>query len=177
MISMISSCYYNSSDERKTIWFRKSGCKIGKGNRFNCKLDFMASEPYLVEIGDNNLFAGGCRLVTHDGGVKVLNTLGYFNGKQMDKMGRIKIGSNVFLGLDTIVMPNVIIGDNVIVGARSIVSKNIPSNSVAIGSPAKVICTIEEYYKRNIEKTVFFEIPSNDPQIKSAFLTKIVPEL
>lgn len=38
------------------------------------------------------------------------------------------------------------IGDNVIVGAGSVVSGVVPSNSVVAGVPAKVICTLDEYY-------------------------------
>ena len=47
------------------------------------------------------------------------------------------------------ILPNVIIGDNVIVGAGSVVTKNIPSNSVAVGNPCKVIKTYNEYMDRN----------------------------
>lgn len=97
--------YYTRSNKRKTEYFRKVGCNIGEGNRFNCDLSIMATEPYLVQIGDNNLFAGGVRFITHDGGVKVLNTLNMFgNGKCMDKMGRIRIGNNVFVGFNSLIM-------------------------------------------------------------------------
>jgi maltose O-acetyltransferase len=41
-------------------------------------------------------------------------------------------------------MPGVTIGDNVIIGAMSLVTKDIPSNSVAYGQPAKVVKKIEE---------------------------------
>ena len=36
-------------------------------------------------------------------------------------------------------MPNVTIGDNVVIGAGSVVTKDIPSNTVAIGNPCKVV--------------------------------------
>lgn len=91
------------------------------------------------------------------GGVKVLNSLGYFDGKSMDKIGRIKIGDNCFIGSRSIILMNVIVGDNVIIGAGSVVSKDIPSNSVAAGIPAKVICTVDEYYAKNKAKGAFYE--------------------
>ena len=54
----------------------------------------------------------------------------------------------MWFGENVTVMPGVEIGDNVIVGIGSIVTKSIPSGSVAVGVPAKVICTFDEYYNR-----------------------------
>lgn len=50
----------------------------------------------------------------------------------------IRIGSNVWIGMGSVVMPGVEIGDNVIIGANSVVSKSIPANSIAFGAPCKV---------------------------------------
>ena len=49
----------------------------------------------------------------------------------------------------------VIIGNNVVIGAGAVVTKDIPSNSVAVGVPAKVIETIDEYYQKNKDRVVF----------------------
>lgn len=49
-------------------------------------------------------------------------------------------------------MPGVSIGDNVIVGAGSVVTRSFPDNVVVGGNPARVICTLEEYYKKNLER-------------------------
>lgn len=54
------------------------------------------------------------------------------------------IGNNVYVGSNSTVIGNITIGDNVIIGAGSVVVKDIPSNSVAVGNPAKVIRTLEE---------------------------------
>ena len=53
--------------------------------------------------------------------------------------GEIVIEENVWIGAGVIVLPNVIIGKNSIIAAGSVVSKNIPPDSIAIGSPAKVV--------------------------------------
>jgi acetyltransferase-like isoleucine patch superfamily enzyme len=135
------------SNVKKIAYLRKLGAKVGDGTRFNCDLSLVGSEAYLVEIGENCLFAGEVKIFTHDGGIKVINEL-FNESKRMDKAGRIKIGNNCFLGYRTIILPNVSIGNNCIIGAGSIVSKNIPDNSVAAGVPAKVICTIDEYYEK-----------------------------
>ena len=46
-------------------------------------------------------------------------------------------------------MPGVTIGNNVLVAAGSVVTKSIPERMVVAGNPARIICTIEEYYERN----------------------------
>ena len=51
----------------------------------------------------------------------------------------IKVGNNVWIGGNVVVLPGVTIGDNVVIGAGSVVNKNIPSNVVAVGNPCKVI--------------------------------------
>ena len=57
--------------------------------------------------------------------------------------GGIFIGNNVWIGANCCILPNVHIGDNCVIGAGSVVTKDIPSNSVAAGNPAKVIKKID----------------------------------
>ncbi|HFM5881017.1 TPA: acyltransferase, partial [Enterococcus faecium] len=57
------------------------------------------------------------------------------------KIGRIKLGNNIFIGIYSIVFPGVSIGDNVIIRANTLVNKDIPNNSVVAGSSCKVIST------------------------------------
>ena len=56
----------------------------------------------------------------------------------------IVVGDNVWIGAGVQVMPGVTIGSNVVIGSGSIVTKDIPSNSVAVGNPCKVIRQITE---------------------------------
>ena len=56
----------------------------------------------------------------------------------------IKIGNNVWIGGNVIVLPGVNIGDNVVIGAGSVVTKDIPANCVAVGNPCRVIRKINE---------------------------------
>ena len=167
----------NRNDANKRAYLRKLGCKVGDKTRFVGKVLGYGSEPYLIEIGSNCLISDNINFHTHDGGVKVLNAAGYFGGKRMDKMGRIKIGDNCFIGSGARIMMGVVIGDNCIIGANSIVTKSIPSNSVVGGVPAKVICTLDDYYHKNLERNVFYETAGLDPAIKKEYLLKHVPEL
>lgn len=101
------------------------------------------SEPYLVEIGNHVTVTGGVRFVTHDGGVWVFR----HQEPDIDVFGPIKIGNNVFIGFGALILPNVTIGDNVVIGARSVVSRDIPSNCVAAGAPAKMLKPLDDYYQ------------------------------
>ncbi|MBR5969982.1 MAG: sugar O-acetyltransferase [Lachnospiraceae bacterium] len=56
----------------------------------------------------------------------------------------IVVGDNVWFGAGVQVMPGVTIGSNVVIGSGSIVTKDIPSNSVAVGNPCKVIRRITD---------------------------------
>ena len=141
----------NTNQKRKFLI--KKGAKIGKNTRILSDVSALGTEPYLVEIGENCLISLNVTFMTHDGGISVLNNLGYFQQK-MDKLGRIKIGNNVFIGKDATIMQGVTIGDNVIIGLGSIVTKDIESNSVVCGIPAKKIKTIQEY-KESIKNKVY----------------------
>ena len=163
---------------REQIWqekletLRARGVRIGDGTRLNCSVDAFGSEPYLVEVGENCLFASDIRFITHDGGVKVLNTLGYFDGKRMDRIARIKVGNNVYIGTGAYIMQGVTIGNNCIIGARAVVTHNIEDNSVAVGVPAKVIKTIDEYYQTGINKGWYYPTAGMTREEKKAYFDK-----
>ena len=75
-------------------------------------------------------------------------------------MGRVSIGNNVIIGQGTTILCGVTIGDDVIIGANSLVCKDIASNSVYAGNPAKYICSFSEFrekYAREIERVPVFE--------------------
>ena len=86
------------SHERKAAYLRKQGAEIGSNLVLNGDLGTFGTEPYLISVGDDCLFAWGVKLVTHDGGISVLNKMGKFparEGLRADKIGKIAIGNNV----------------------------------------------------------------------------------
>lgn len=128
------------------------------GINFKCWGNFVVKNPEKISIGNNiaindNVYINGsggiilgnkvvlsahCMLISTG-----LDTINFINEMiHVDKP--IKIGNNVQIGAGSIILAGVTIGDNVIVGAGSIVTKNIPSNCVAVGSPAKSIKKLEE---------------------------------
>ena len=56
-----------------------------------------------------------------------------------DKTGPVRLKKNCKIGTHSVVMPGVTIGENAVVGAMSFVTQDVPTNSVAVGVPAKVI--------------------------------------
>lgn len=115
--------------------------KFGDNIQVNDFVHISALEK--VEIGD------GCLIASH---VYISdNSHGSYKGTDIDSSPEIEpgcraystapviIGKNCWIGESVIVMPGVSIGDGCIIGAHAVVNKNIPSASIAVGSPAKVI--------------------------------------
>jgi Acetyltransferase (isoleucine patch superfamily) len=124
-------------------YLRKLGIKIGNDCEIHKSVSF-GSEPYLIEIGNHVRITRGCQFITHDGGVWVLRQK--YENDNIDLINTIKIGDNVHIGINTILMPGVTIGNNVIIGCGAVVTKDIPDGEIWGGIPAKKIKTIEEYY-------------------------------
>ncbi len=69
----------------------------------------------------------------------------------------ITIGSNVWIGANSVVLPGVTIGENSVIGAGSVVTKDIPANVVAVGNPCRVLRDINEHDKQYYFKDRKFE--------------------
>lgn len=120
------------------------GVEIGENNFIASK--FWSSEPYLIKIGNNCAITSGVKIFTH-GGSRVLRS----RHPKFDAFGKVVIGDYVYIGSNSLIMPGVTIGNNVLIAAGSIVTKSIPSGVVVAGNPAKFVCTINDYEKKNIK--------------------------
>lgn len=143
--------FFANAYDLPQIYSEHYGVTFGKNVRITGKKVSFGGEPFLVEIGSNVTITPGVKFQTHDGGVGLFRK--DFPG--INVMGRIKVGDNVFIGEDVMIMYGVTIGNNVVIGARSVVTKNIPDNSVAVGIPARVIKSIDEYKKSSLEKGIY----------------------
>lgn len=132
--------------QKKYLKFK--GLKFGTNFRITGSPKF-GSEPYLIEIGNDVTVTNGVIFITHDGAKVVSDRLMNSKTKSRIKFGRIKLGNNVFVGVNSIILPNVSIGDNSIIAAGSTVTKSFESNSVLAGNPARKIMSIQEYHDKN----------------------------
>ena len=116
------------------------GMKVGK----NCHIFSEATNdhtyPHLITIGDDVTISTNVTVLAHDASTNVV--------RGGTKLVRVSIGNNVFIGTGTIILCNTHIGNNVVVGAGSIVTHDLPDNGVYAGSPARKICSIEEYREK-----------------------------
>ncbi len=148
----------------------KRGLTIGENVYINYGCDIDSDFCWLITIGSNVTLAPKVHILAHDASTK--RELGY------TKIGKVTIGSNVFIGANTIILPSVTIGDKVVIGAGSVVTKDIPTNSVAAGNPARVICSYDEYMQRQSdffsksEKCFDRVINDNDKKIIKEYLSE-----
>lgn len=90
-----------------------------------------------IEIGDNVAIASDVSIISENHGMNPESVVPYKEQELVVKP--IKIGDNCWIGDKTVITAGVIIGDNCIIGAGSVVTKNVPSMSIAVGNPARVI--------------------------------------
>ena len=129
---------------------------MGEGGTYSLRT--IPLYPNLIRIHDNVRLAAGVSFVTHDISDNVVNAyLKQLGRKDIvhEKIGCIEIGSNVFVGTGTTILYNVKIGNNCIIGAGSLVTRDIPSNSVAVGRPCKVIGSFSDYVEKMIKEDIF----------------------
>ena len=139
-MSFLREFLYRLRGEYTTEKLISMGMTVGKnfGRLNGVILD--PSHCWLISIGDNVTMAPRVHILCHDASTK--GFLGY------TKIGRVNIGDNVFIGAESVVLPCVNIGSNVIIGANSTVTHDVPDNTVVAGSPARVICSLDEYLEK-----------------------------
>lgn len=64
----------------------------------------------------------------------------------------ITIGDNVWIGMNSVVLPGVTIGDNVVIASNSVVTKDLPANSICVGNPCNVIKEKQPYRGKDYSK-------------------------
>ena len=138
----------------KVAYLRHLGVRIGEGcDLLNGIKDF-GTEPWLIELGHRVTLAHGVVLLTHDGASRLFRQAIPGSSRWGNRFGTIQIGDNVFVGINTIILPGVTIGANSIIGAGSVVTKDVPPQTVAAGVPARPICTLAEYIERYQQKMI-----------------------
>lgn len=98
--------------------------------------------PYLLEIGANVFLAAGVKILTHDASWLVLKSE---DGVLRGRRAPVKIGRNVSVGMNSIVLCNVTICDNVIIGTNSVVDRSLSQPGVYAGNPVRLVAPYESY--------------------------------
>jgi acetyltransferase-like isoleucine patch superfamily enzyme len=143
VISILKTKYKLSKYDNFTIatYFRSQGAQIGE----NCHLGLrsLASEPFLVKIGNHVGIAAGVQLLTHSLGWTFRDRV-----PDLQVFGKIVIGNNCNIGTNAIILPDVTIGENCVIAAGAVVVKSVPPNSIVAGVPAKVIGNTDDYFDK-----------------------------
>lgn len=108
-------------------------------------------KPHLVSIGSYCKITTGVIILAHDYSISVARRV---FGEFIGGTAPTKIGDNCFLGMNSIILPGTTIGNNCIVGAGSVVGGGYPDNVVIAGNPARVVCTLDEYYQKRKNRWV-----------------------
>lgn len=147
----ILNFWHRRSSEAYLDFLRSKGCKIGIGSRVRFQRTAMidVTRPALITIGKNVDMNRNFQIYTHDYASTVF--IHKYN-EFINSSGAVTIGDNVYFGADVIVLKGVTIGNNCIIGAGSVVTKDIPSNSVAVGNPCVVVSSLDAYFNKRIEK-------------------------
>lgn len=122
----------------------RAGVKIGSNNDFASRF-WDSAEPYLITIDNNCQITKDVKIFTH-GGANVLR----YKLPKFDVFGKVTIGDNVYIGNNALILPGVNIGNNVLIAAGAVVCHSIPNDVVVGGNPARILCTLNEYYHRNL---------------------------
>lgn len=153
-----------------TSYYLKKGMKIGHNFHRQSATKFDPAHCYLIEIGDNVTIANNVQILAHDQAARAYTGYG--------KVGRVIVGNNTFIGARTLILPGVVIGNQVIIGAGSLVTKSIPPNSLAVGVPARVIGSTDDYiakYKKDLlTKPKFDKSYSNSRKLSKGKKAEII---
>ena len=126
---------------RRWRHLRNRGMHIGNSVLLPADLWIDVCHCHLISIGDNCGFGPQCLILAHDA--------------QMDeyldaaRIARVAIHESCHIGARCIILPGVEIGPRTVVGAGSVISRSLPPDTVCAGSPAKVICSLDEYLAKH----------------------------
>ena len=145
---------YNTPEQIVELFSKLTGTQVDKS--FRCFPPFYTDCGKNIKIG-KNVFINACCRFQDQGGIEIgdgslighnttIATLNHdFNPDKRANLhpSPVKIGKNVWIGSDCTILPGIEIGDGAVIGAGSVVTKSVPANSIAVGSPARVIKQIE----------------------------------
>ena len=124
------------------------GCHTHFGNNVYANFNLTLVDDTDIFVGDSVMFGPNVTLATagHPVDPELRRKAAQFNLP-------IRIGNNVWIGANAVVLPGITIGDNSVIGAGSVVTRDVPPDVVAVGNPCRVLRPIgprdREYYCRD----------------------------
>ena len=124
---------------------------MGENSRVSTPLT--AVRPHMVRIGENVVVMPGCLMmsaggITIDDGAMIAANVQLISNnhdlyeRQVITCKPVHIGKNAWIGAGATILPGVTVGDNAVVGAASVVTKDVASDTIVAGNPAKFIKAI-----------------------------------
>lgn len=138
----------------KVAYLRRLGVRIGPQSALLNEVGEYGTEPWLIEIGARVTITSGVFFLTHDGSSRLFRHAIEGGSTFGNRFAPIRVLDNSFVGVRSILMPGVTIGPNSIVGAGSVVTRDVPPGTVAVGTPARVVCTLDEYVETYRSKMI-----------------------
>jgi acetyltransferase-like isoleucine patch superfamily enzyme len=124
---VVRICGLLPSLKTKNALYRSIGIKVGRNVSVGLEVTFDIFFPELIEIGDNSVIGYGSTLLCHE----------FLIDKW--KKGPIEIGKNVLIGANSTVLAGVVIGSGATISACSLVNRDITSDALVGGVPAREI--------------------------------------
>jgi acetyltransferase-like isoleucine patch superfamily enzyme len=120
-----------SNPEINAEKLRQKGIDIGEGTWIFSTAHIDRTKNAEIHIGKNCVLTG-CSILAHDASLHLAYSV-------PPRFKPVYICDNCFIGWNAIILPGVTIGSDCVIGAGSVVAKDIPSGSIAIGNPARII--------------------------------------
>lgn len=136
-----------SSSDSYIAYLRSLGMRIGEETVIyaprNCVID--ETRAWMITMGRNVQIAAGVTILTHGYDWSVFKGL---TGEVLGSAGKVVIGDNVFIGMNTTILKGTTVGSNVVIGANSLISKDVPDNCVVAGNPQQIVMGISQYHEK-----------------------------
>lgn len=127
--------------KRRLENLRAAGMHIGQGVNMPASTWIDASHAHLISIGDWCGFGEQCLILAHDAQVAE-----FLDVRLID---RVVLHESSHFGSRTVILPGVEVGPRTLIGANSVVSRSLPPDTVCAGTPARVLCTLDEYLAKH----------------------------
>lgn len=121
------SRYSPSLRVKNWIYRHMLGMKVGEHTAFALMVMVDVFFPEKIHVGNNTIIGYNTTILAHE---YLINEY---------RLGEVRIGSNVMIGANSIILPGVTIGDYAVVGAGSVVHKDVAPHSFVAGNPLQVI--------------------------------------